>query len=233
MLRYALDDDGIARIHLDDGKANALGPPMITALSTALDKAADEAAAVVIAGREGRFCAGFDLKIMGAGPQAAIELVTSGADLLLKLYEHPKPIVAACTGHALAGGAVMLLCCDTRIGVDVDDVKIGLNEVAIGMPVPVFVEELAQARLARNELVAAVLQSQKYTPSEAARVGFLDRVVPPAELEQAALATARALADLPSVAYASTKRSLRAPTIAHVRTTLQDDMERLMRDLAG
>ncbi len=95
-------EGGLAIVTLDDGKANAISPQLERELSAAIDDAAMRGEALVVAGRPGRFCAGYDLSVMGSGPQAAMELMRSGADLLLSLFSHPRPVVAACTGHAIA-----------------------------------------------------------------------------------------------------------------------------------
>ncbi len=166
-----------ALIKMDDGKANALSDAMITEVGEALARAEKEATAVVLAGRPERFCAGFDLKVMMSSPDAAVGLLRSGAGLLMRLYGSPLPIVAACTGHALAGGALVLLTADVRFGAD-GPFRIGLNEVSIGMPVPVLAMELARDRITTTELGRATLRAHIYGPEEATRVGFLDDVVP-------------------------------------------------------
>jgi enoyl-CoA hydratase len=89
------------------------------------------------------------------------------------------------------------------------------------MPVTVLAHELARERLYPRELTAAVLQAKIYGPEDAVRAGWLDRAVPAEELEAAALAEARRLAQLPTKAYAMTKRSLRNTMIARARETLQ------------
>ena len=105
-IRYELSDS-IATLNMDDGKANAYGPDMIAALASGLDRAADEAKAVIISGRPGVLCAGFDLRIIrGGDPDAAAAMRSAGKALLLKAYLHPQPIVFACTEHALAAGVV-------------------------------------------------------------------------------------------------------------------------------
>src|SRR4051794_31149557 len=95
-------DGNVAVVTMDDGKANALSYAMMDAVEAAIAKAGDGTAALVLAGRPGKFCAGFDLREMGAGPDRARALVSRGADFLLKLYGLPMPLVVACTGHALA-----------------------------------------------------------------------------------------------------------------------------------
>ncbi|MEO8602403.1 MAG: crotonase/enoyl-CoA hydratase family protein, partial [bacterium] len=135
--------DSLALITLDDGKANALSPAVVAAANAAFDRAEAEAvSAVVLSGRAGRFSAGFDLSVMTAGLEALFSLVKSGAELALRLYLFPRPVVIACTGHALAAGAVLLCAADRRIGT-AGEFKIGLNEVAIQLPLPVFALELA------------------------------------------------------------------------------------------
>ena len=136
-------------LHLDDGKANALSVELISAISAAVSAAeADpDQRAVVIHGRDGRFSGGFDLGVMLGGDVAAIvSLVADGGELVRMLYGAGVPVVAACTGSAVAGGALMLLGCDVRVGADVP-AKIGLNEVAIKMVLPDWALTIARERL--------------------------------------------------------------------------------------
>jgi enoyl-CoA hydratase len=215
-------EDEIAVLTMDDGRANALGHAMIDALNKALDEAETTAKAVLIAGREKRFCAGFDLDVMGSGPENVRKLVTAGAELLLRLYEYRLPVVMACTGHALAAGGLLLLSADSRIGTE-GDFRIGLPEVAIGMTMPVFGIELARDRLARNRFTEAVTQARIYNPTDAVTVGYLDAAVPAGSLLESAKARATELAALQQPAFASTKRKERQLTIRHIRDTLDAD----------
>lgn len=215
-------ENGIAILTMDDGRANALGHAMIGAIDAALDEAQGKAKAVLIAGREKRFCAGFDLDVMGSGPENVRNLVTAGAELLMKLYEYPLPVVMACTGHALAAGGLLLLAGDSRIGTE-GEFRIGLPEVAIGMTMPVFGIELARNRLARNRFTEAVTQARIYGPADAVAVGYLDEAVPAAALMETAKTRAAALATLQQPAFANTKRKERQAAIALIRGTLKAD----------
>ena len=161
---YQLDNK-VAVIQMDDGKANALSKGMIEGLLAALARAEQEASAVVLAGRAERFCAGFDLRVMMSGPEAATELLRAGSDLLMNLYGATIPLVIACTGHALAGGALVVLTGDFRVGA-AGAFKLGLNEVSIGLPVPVLAMELARDRLLPTELPHATLGARIYLPSK-------------------------------------------------------------------
>ncbi|MCC6647657.1 MAG: crotonase/enoyl-CoA hydratase family protein [Polyangiaceae bacterium] len=217
----------VAVLRMDDGKANALSTEMIAGLRAGLTRAEAEAKAVVLVGRPGKFNAGFDLRVMMSGPEQATALLRDGADLLMRLYACPLPVVHACTGHALAGGALVLLTGDVRVGVD-GAFRLGLNEVAIGMPVPVLAMELARDRLSAAELGRATLQATVYDPAGAVRAGYLDELADEATLVPRALEHAARLGELSRSAYAATKARLRGRTIAHITSTFEDDMQSLL-----
>lgn len=224
-LRYDLDGK-VAILHLDDGKANALGPTLIQAIVDSLDRAAEEARSVLLVGRPGRFSAGFDLTVMRQGADAARGLVTAGAEMLLKLYVHPQPVVCACTGHAIAAGALTVLAADTRLGA-AGDFRIGLNEVAIGMSLPTFGTEIARDRLSKRHFTEATIQARLYDPASAVDAGFLDRLCTPDELIDDALAASRRLAELDPGAYRNTKLRARGALVDEIRSTLEEDMVRV------
>lgn len=216
-------EDGVAIVRLDDGKVNVVSHRVIERLHAALDTALDEAGAVAIVGREGKLSAGFDLTEMTAGIDSARALVGAGGRLLMRLFTHPQPVAVAVTGHALAAGALLVLSCDARIGAE-GPAKIGLNETAIGMPLPQYAIELAQARLHPAHLTRAAIQAEIYDPTGAVAAGYLDRVVPAADCAIAAIDEARRLGALPGPAYAGTKRSLRQPIADRVLAGIDADM---------
>lgn len=215
IVRYRLDKQ-IAVIGMDDGKVNAISHSMIDGLNRSLDRAEKEAKAIVLCGRSGRFSAGFDLTAMRGDAEQALALVASGAEVVLRLYGFPLPTIIACTGHAIAMGAVLLLGADTRLGAE-GDFKLGLNEVAIGLPLPPFAMRLAEARLSKRHLVRATLEAEIYGPSQAVDAGFLDRVTSSGALLVEALAEANRLATLDPAAFQATKAALRSDTMARMR----------------
>jgi enoyl-CoA hydratase len=224
--------DAVALITLDDGKANAVSPALVAALDAALDRAEREASAVVLAGRPGRFSAGFDLAVMTAGLEPMRALVLSGAELALRLYTFPRPLVIACTGHALAAGAVFLCAGDLRIGAQ-GPFKLGLNEVSIQLPLPVFAMELARARLTPRWFTQAVTQARLFDPAGACEAGFLDETVPAEALLDTALPRAGQLAALPDPAFRLTKDRERRATVAAIRATLSEDIATLTTPVPG
>lgn len=216
-------EDGVAVLWFDDGKANVLSHAAIDAFEAALDRATAEARAVCIVGRDGKLCAGFDLAVMTGEPEDARTLVSRGAELLMRLYLHPQPVVVAVTGHALAAGALLALACDVRIGADVP-AKIGLNETSIGMPLPRFAAELARDRLTPTAFVRATLAAEIYDPAGAVEAGYLDRVVPAEEVVEAAIAEANRLSAYRAPAYARTKEALRRATVDRVQAGTAADL---------
>jgi len=220
--------DGVAIVRLDDGKANAISPDIVSKIHTALDRAEKEARSVLLAGREGRFSAGFDLSVMRGGPDQVVALVSAGGELALRIYGFPRPVVAACTGHALAMGAILLLSADARIGAE-GSFKIGLNEVAIGLALPLFGVELARERLSKRHLTRAVETAELYTPADAVDAGFLDRVTSADALIDEARGEAQRLGELSAKAFAGTKKRLRQATIDRIGKVLKQDVENMVR----
>lgn len=221
---YELDGT-VAVIRIDDGKANALSHGIIATIEADLHRARGEAQAVAIIGREGKFSAGFDLKTMQAGPKEARDLLRAGAELGHSIYVLPIPVVIGCTGHALAMGGILLFCADVRIGGE-GPFKIGMNEVAIGMPVPRFAIELARDRLSKQQLTAAVNLAKVFDPASAVDAGYLDEVVPLEDVASAAIDRAKELAStLHPAAFRLTREYLRGARAEAVMAGLTSDVE--------
>jgi enoyl-CoA hydratase len=220
--------DGVAIAHLDDGKANAFSHGMIDAIGDHLDDFASggDARAVLLVGRPGVLSGGFDLKVMGSGPNEVHSLVAEGAELFFRFLEYPLPIVIAATGHSVAAGAIALLAADARIGA-AGNFRIGLSEVSIGMTLPHFAAVLAHNRLSKRHYLRATAQSELYSPEGAVDAGYLDRVVPADDLFDAALAEAKRLAGLPQPAFGNTKRRAHEELLSNARGTLNSDLQGL------
>ncbi len=213
--------DDIALITMDDGKANAVSNTMLEALEHALNEAEQKAEAVVLAGRPGLFCAGFDLKIMkGGSDEDRAALGDRGGWIVHRLYSFPKPTIAAATGHGIALGALFLLGCDVRVGA-LGNYHFGLNETAINLPLPIFGLELVEARLARDRMVEAVLQARLYQAEEAVTVGYLDHAVTQDKVIAESTNIARELAAIPSEAYNENKQLMRRQTLSTIAASLK------------
>ena len=217
-------DQDIAVVTIDDGKANALSFAVLDALNAALDEAEAEAKAVVVNGREGKFSAGFDLSVMTGDIADARRLLAAGATLGVRLFTFPIPVVLGVTGHALAMGGILTTTADYRVGAD-GPYKIGLNEVAIGMPVPSFAVELCRDRLSPSWFVRCVQSATLCTPAEAVEAGFLDEVVALTDVPDRALAVAAQLAETVHPGpFRMTRTTIRGALAAQLRTGLEADM---------
>lgn len=214
--------DGVATVTLDDGKVNVLSLEMLSSIGRALDRAIVDEAVVVLTGRPGVFSGGFDLKVLRAGGPDAVRMLESGFELSLRMLEHPTPIVVACTGHAVAMGAFVLLSADYRIGVD-GPYRLVANEVAIGMTLPFSAIEICRQRLTPAAFVRAVTLAETFSPRDAVAAGFLDRVVDEDGFEAEVAAVANGLASLSRAAHAVTKARARSSTVEAIRAGMALD----------
>jgi len=224
--------DGIATITIDDGKANALTAELLGALHEAVDRADADGAVIVLAGRPGRFSGGFHLPTLTAFTPASADLLKAGFDLAHRLLSFPRPVVVACTGHAIAMGAFLLLSGDHRVGVAGGAHKIGATEVAIGMAMPWAAVEVLRQRLSRAHFERATLLAEVFTPEGAVDAGFLDELVPEAELLGRAHAVAARLATLDAKAHAVTKVRARSAMLEALASAIGRDDEELRAAIA-
>ena len=195
----------VAVITIDDGRVNAFDQAIVDGLLGALSEAEAQARAVVVSGRPGVFSAGLDLGIIRAGGEPASRLLHGSIELFLRMAEFPRPVIAACTGHALATGATMLLCSDVRIGAE-GDFRIGHNEVAAGFAMSELTVELARFRLSPRHLTMACNLGQTYSPTESVDVGFLDRVTSTDVIGQAVATAAEMAERVVSDPFVATRR---------------------------
>ena len=170
-------EESIAVITMNDGKVNALGPDMLAAINAELDRAeGEDAGAVVIAGNDRVFSGGFDLKVFRSGDlDASIAMLKAGFELSHRLLSFPKPVVAACTGHAIAMGS--FLACSTDHRIAAPGYTFQANEVAIGMVLPYPALEVMKLRLTRSAYQQAVGLSKTFLSDTALAGGWVDELV--------------------------------------------------------
>jgi len=215
-------EDGIAWITMDDGKVNALSTERIGEIGEALDAAEKAGAVTVLRGREGIFSAGFDLPPFKRGLEASREMVRAGAQLIERLLAFPLPVLTVCTGHAYPMGAFLMLSADVRLGV-AGPWRIGMNEVAIGLTVPKFAVELARHRLTPPGF-ARITTAPMFTPEEALRLGYLDRVLDEGQLAGAVQEEASRLRALDMPSFAATKARINERALQAVRAATNDEI---------
>jgi enoyl-CoA hydratase len=217
-------EENYAIITINNGKANAISHEVIAGLNLSLDKAEQENKIVILTGTAGIFSGGFDLKVMTKSPESAIELVTKGSKLSLRMLSYPKPIILACNGHAIAKGAFLLLSVDYRIGIE-GDFKIGLNEVLIGMTMHNAGIAIAKARLSEVYMNRSVVNAEIFNPKDAIKAGFLDMIVPESHLMPTAIKVAQMFSKLNKKAHAETKLKVRQQHLADLENAILQDAQ--------
>lgn len=221
--------DTVAEITLDDGKVNAMTFAFFEALAAALDRAEKERpGALVIAGRPGAFSAGLNLKVLPTlGAEDLRATMLAFGRTMLRVFTFPIPTVAAVTGHAIAGGAMLAFACDLRVMAD-GPFRIHLNETAIGLALPTWAIMLAQSAVPPRWHTEAILHARPYSPEQALERGIVDAVARPAAgvLQQAREAAAP-LAALDQPAYALSKVRHRAMPVEWATRVLEAETARI------
>ena len=222
LVKYEIAE-GVAEITFDDGKANVMSPAMLNALHAALDRAESDKAIVVLAGREGIFSAGFDLKVFAKNiAEESYGMLKRGAELAFRLLQYPRPVISACGGHALPMGAFLLLTSDVRLGVD-GPFRIGLNEVMIGLTIPHFAIEIARHRLTAPYF-NRIVTGEVLAPADALSAGYFDRLTAADDLLPAARLAAAAFSGIDMTHFTATKRRVRAQAVAAVREAIDSEI---------
>ena len=224
----ALRDDGVLDVLLDDTGPNALRPEVCRELSGALE--AHPSAPVLLRGRDGMFSAGLDLRWMIANPPEEIGvLLRACGQMLMAVWTHPRPVVVAATGHAIAAGTMLAMSGDHVVAAEGG--AWGLNETANGMVIPRFGITLAAGRLAPRDLDGLLVAGERLDAARAVEVGMADVLAQPDEVLAHAEERLAQLAALPPDAYAANKARIRTDRAAQVLAGLDGDVDELTRGL--
>jgi len=217
MIESQTIDDAIV-LTMAHGKANALDIEFCDALAARFhDLRKADVKAVVMTGQGKIFSAGVDLKQLSAG---GADYVRRFLPALHRLYDavffHPKPVVAAINGHAIAGGCVLACCADRRV-VAQDVGRIGVTEILVGVPFPALAFEVVRFAAPPRYLPEFTLSGATYATDEALRKGWVDEAVEPGKLLDHALAMARQLSLLSPAAFSQTKSQIRQPVVERLQ----------------
>ncbi len=220
-------EGGVRVLTLDRPPANALDETLLADLAAALEaaRADDRVRAVVLTGAGTFFSAGLDLAAPRRSDAAARALRDLYRDSHLRLLTLPKPTLAVVNGHAVAGGIVLALACDHRLGRD-GDYRVGLNEVAIGASYPRIAFEIVRLRLPHARASELLLGAALYPASQAVHLGVVDELLPADTIVPAALRRAARLGTFPREAYAHTKAALIAEAVARVEAETPEETAR-------
>ena len=218
-----IEHDGeVALVRIDRPPANAMDRSLLAEGHRCVDELREaEPAAVVITGRPGFFSAGVDLKLAptldAAGQRAAVDGINR---MFLGWYAFPRPVVCAVNGHAIAGGLILALCGDYRVGGGQG--KFGLTELRAGIGYPLAAIEIVKAELSPSTVRVLALGADLFESQRALELGLLDELVEPDALLDRALELAAGYAALPRSVYARVKDQVRGDKVR----TLKDALDR-------
>jgi enoyl-CoA hydratase len=219
------DTDDVVVLRMAHGKANALDCELGSGLVEALDQlTARDHRPVVITGRDRIFSAGVDLfRVVNDGEEYLKAFFPVLQDVFARLFDFPRPLIAAINGHAIAGGCVIACACDYRIAA-AGAGRIGVPELLVGVPFPTLALEILRFAVGNAHLQQAVFTGGTFDTQEAMRLGFIDEVATEGALVDTAIQRARQMASIPARSYALSKRQLREPVNARIAArTAQDD----------
>ena len=225
-----LRSDGVLDIRLDDGGPNVLRPDVCESLAAVVEAHPD--APILLRGRDGMFCAGLDLRWITSHPPEDIGLLlrTCGR-ALMTLWTHPRPVVVAATGHAIAAGTLLAMSGDHIVAAEGG--VWGLNETTNGLEIPIFGTELAAARLAPRDNDVLLIPGERIDASRAVEVGMADVLLAPADVLPAAEERLAHLATLPAAAYAGNKRRIRGERAERVLRDHDADIDGIVAGLVA
>ena len=216
-------DGDVSIITLNDGKANVFSPEMSKAVSSLLDQVPEDKGSLMITGRPGIFSAGFDLKIISSGDADAVtSMVKAGFTLLARIYNFPRPVIAACSGHGVALGAFLLCCADYRIGAKGQFI-VQANETRNNMSIPTPILEISKSRIAKTHWYRAILNAEAYPVENAIAPGYLDEVTDAENLMNRAMEVANDLATLGHPHYKITKDLDQKETLKRINDAIGEN----------
>ena len=220
----------IAVLRIDRPPANAIDLNLAGEFADLLEaiETDDGISAVVITGTGSCFSAGLDLKLVPSyDREQQQEMVMRVNRLFGGIYALPVPTIAAVNGHSIAGGVILMLACDYRVGAE-GDYKIGLAEARVGVPFPVAAMAIVQSELSHPVARRMVLTARNSTPREAMSMGVLDDLHPSDRLLTRAIETAQEMATLPRTVYGRIKRNLRAAALARIEDAITNRNEPML-----
>jgi enoyl-CoA hydratase len=209
------DRSGIRVVRLAHGKVSALDIELCEAIIAALEGARDGSVrGLVITGTGSSFSAGVDLyRVINDGPAYGARFLPALDAMLRAALTFPKPIVAAVNGHAIAGGCILAAACDFRVMAEGTG-RIGVPELAVGVPFPALPLEIMAARVPASALRDLVYTGRNVQVDEAIAKGLVDEKAPPDLLIDRACAVAQQLVSIPAAAFALTKETFYSPILA-------------------
>ncbi|MFL6799337.1 MAG: enoyl-CoA hydratase/isomerase family protein [Xanthobacteraceae bacterium] len=206
--------DGIALVRMAHRKANAMSLEFCDELIACFEQVRlSPARAMVLTGQGTIFSAGVDLvRVLEGGKAYVRSFLPALNAMFMAAFSHPKPVIAAVNGHAIAGGCVLACACDRRVAARTES-RIGVPELLVGVAFPAVAMEIMRAAAAPEHFEQLIFDGNTYAPVDALARGLVNEIVEPQELMERAMGTAMTLAKLPPAVFALSKRQTRQPAL--------------------
>ena len=224
--------DGVSVLALQRNVTNALNLTLVRELSLVLDETArdDAVCGIVLTSANDKFLSiGFDIpELYPLKPDEFRVFYQEFNRLCITLFSYPKPVIAAITGHAVAGGCILVLCCDYRYIAE-GNKKMGLNEIKLGVPIPYpadcMLRELVGFRTYRD----VVDTGDFFLPEQLIAMGLVDRVFSPDTVRVRAREGILALGEHAVRAFPEIKQNRVEPVISNIRSSLRSKEDPFLR----
>jgi len=225
------DHDAIRELRLARPPANALDPDLVSALTRAVSEAPDAGAhALVLSASGSIYSGGLDVPALLTLDREGIEsFLDEFLEMLRTVALSEVPVVAAVTGHAPAGGAVLAIHCDHRV-MAAGAFRIGLNEVAVGIPLPQSLHSVLARVVGRRQAERLAVRGLLVPADEALAIGLVDELVAPEAVVPRALEIARAYLAVPPTAMRRTRELARSDLAAIFDAEQRDTWQRFVDD---
>lgn len=209
-MKIEIDADKLARVTMDEGKANAMSPALLAELWRVLDEIERrDCAGLVLTGVGKHFCAGLDLAAVSAlSANEMAQFLVRLEQVFERVFLLPIPVIASVNGNAIAGGCILAAAAD-RVIAATGEYRVGANEVRIGVTCPSVVTDIMRARLTPSVLQQVLLHAELHAPSAALALGLIDELVAPEALASRSNEIARSWMKSPRPGFGAMKRELR------------------------
>jgi len=218
-------------IELSRPKVNAIDADLIRALNNEFDKIEQDSSikGIILTGQDGIFSAGLDIiNLYDRDKEYMKSFWAIFSNLLLRIYRYPKIIFTAISGHSPAGGTVISIMTDYRI-MNNGNYVIGLNEVAVGLSMPIGIGRVFQSLLGERVAEKMTLTGKLVNPEEAESIGLIDKVVESENLLNYSIETMNKWLKLPFNKQIESKLSLRKEVIDLMVDTVKKENDNFIK----
>jgi enoyl-CoA hydratase/carnithine racemase len=224
--------DGVSVLALQRSVSNALNLELVRELSLVLDETArdDAVCGIVLTSTNDKFLSiGFDIpELYPLTPDEFRVFYQEFNRLCITLFSYPKPVIAAITGHAVAGGCILVLCCDYRYIAE-GNKKMGLNEIKLGVPIPYPADRILRELVGFRTYRDVVDTGDFFLPEQLIAMGLVDRIVSPDTVRLRACERILAFGEQAVQAFPGIKQNRVEPVLSEIRSSLRSREEAFLR----